>query len=373
MKKKDLSFQAFQHQYSPINEVENSEVPSYPSYRTPWRRILYEKQPYYKDNYYDPLTFFNQLRIVKPALSITKSYSFYHSYGIWFRSYSQLVFHSTVIVLQFSAISFFLCIYKYLLRKYISFIHLASLNLLLIIAGIGLFYYYETPWKKDKFSLFSFLKTFLLFIICLKMTSPIIKTLTSSISDDTIEALTIFLAVIHLVFHDYQRINEEKPSSSVNKDSYSTVASRSISSGISPSLLLNPKDQMSLSVDEEDDKTYSSSVLSLSTAIFTAILLASRLDDNNTVVAYIILAVIAFSLFPLMLSLIKQHSFQLFVSFAIVLWIALSHLIFFLDKTLFIAYEVLVILLWFVGPLLYLQMISYKKAYDGPWNIRKIQ
>jgi phosphatidylinositol glycan class C protein len=372
MKKKELSFQAFQHDDPPSQVVVNDEVPSYPSYRTPWRRILYEKQPYYKDNYYDPLTFFNQLHIVKPALSVTKSYSFYHSYGIWFRSYTQLVFHSTVIVLQFTAISFFLCIYKYLLRKYITFVHLASLNIILILSGIGLYYYYETPWKKDKFSLFSFLKTFLLFIICLKMTSPIFKTLTSSISDDTIEALTIFLSVIHLVFHDYQRITEEKPSSNI-KDSYSTVTSRSTSSGISPSLLLNPKDQLSLSVEEEDDKTYSSSVLSLSTAIFTAILLASRLDDNNTVVAYIILAVIAFSLFPLMLSLIKQRSFKLFVSFAIVLWIALSHLILYLDKTLFTAYEVMVILLWFVGPLLYLQMISYKTAYDGPWNVKKIQ
>lgn len=349
--------------------------------KLPWKRILYEKQIYYKDNYYDPKTIFSQLKIVKARTPYSEdnekgSKSILQRFKLWLKSYGEYVFQSTIVMQQFSAICFFLCIHKYLLRKSISLFEVVGLNFIFIVAGISFYYYFESPQKLAKFSLISFLETFLLFIICLEMTSPIIKTLTVSISDDTIEALTIFLATVHLVFHDYQQTHDERPRITTHGNKNPTTQSFQSSSNIqqknsSPLHHSDPSHAITIGDDEKENEI-SSKVISLNTAIFTAILLASRLDNNNVVVAYIILAIISFSLFPLMISLIKARSKFLFLWFAFVQWILTSQLIYNLDGTLFIAYEILVLLLWFLGPLLYLYMLSYKKAYHGPWNIPQI-
>jgi hypothetical protein len=364
------------------------EDPSSQQYnRVPWKRVLYEKQIHYKDNYYDPKTIFSQLKIVKAKVHHEDHEkihlkSVFQRTKIWFKSYSQYVFHSTMVMQQFSAICFFLCIHKYLLRKWISFVELASLNIFFIIIGTVLYYFYENPSKLEKFSLLGFFETILLFIICLEMTSPIIKTLTVSISDDTIEALTIFLAVIHLVFHDYQQVPDEKLHKtrdfSSPRPAYSPRAGAPPHnpSNISSSNYLdsptNPSSSLLIIDEEQQSQQFSSRVVSLNTAIFTAILLASRLDNNNVVVAYIILAIISFSLFPLMVSLIKRKSSLLFLFLAVLQWLFTSRLICELDRTLFIAYELLVVCVWFLGPMLYLHMLSYKRAFHGPWNIPQI-
>jgi len=76
--------------------------------------------------------------------------------------------------------------------------------------------------------------SFLLFVVCLRVCTPMLQTLTSSYrwgcfavllrwsiglcltmfgnrSSDTIYALTILLSAVHIVWHDYQFVNNETP------------------------------------------------------------------------------------------------------------------------------------------------------------------
>ena len=48
------------------------------------------------------------------------------------------------------------------------------------------------------------------FLICLRIVSPVLQTLTSSYSNDTIDALVIIFSTIHLVFYDYAYVNDTK-------------------------------------------------------------------------------------------------------------------------------------------------------------------
>lgn len=47
----------------------------------------------------------------------------------------------------------------------------------------------------------------LLFCATLSILSPVLRTLTESYADDTIWALAYFLALVHLVTHDYNYVN----------------------------------------------------------------------------------------------------------------------------------------------------------------------
>lgn len=48
------------------------------------------------------------------------------------------------------------------------------------------------------------------FLVCLRIVSPVLQTLTSSYSNDTIDALVIIFSTIHLVFYDYAYVNGTK-------------------------------------------------------------------------------------------------------------------------------------------------------------------
>lgn len=97
-------------------------------------------------------------------------------------------------------------------------------------------------------------KSTLLLVTILMGLSPLLKTLTQDISEDTIWALTTILFFVNLVFHDY--------SQAVNN-------------------------------------TTSRGSLSLNAAIFASVLLASRLNSNEAVFAVLLNSVVIFGLLPL--------------------------------------------------------------------------
>jgi phosphatidylinositol glycan class C protein len=173
------------------------------------------------------------------------------------------------------------------------------------------------------------LKTALLFGIYLRLAAPVLRTLTLSISGDTVHALGITFATIHLAFHDYAFINSK-----------SDVFSGTIS---------------------------------MNAAMFTAIILASRLDNIELVVAFLLLAVICFSLYPRIARLIKNRSLHLYILWTLVQWLVASVSLYFFDSALFTAYEVGMVCLWFVGPYMYFHMQAYKKSMRGPWDIAEVQ
>lgn len=275
-----------------------------------WKRVLYEKQPY-KDNYIDPVKFLDQLNLV--------TYS--PSNQVSFRS---VFVSASVIVQQFTVVVSFLMIYKFILRDQ-SVKLISILDFLLLTLGYGVHNCFDSNNLTHKNTFFSVI----LFLVCLRMVAPVLKELTLSFSSDTIHALAISLSAIHLAFHDYSFVNGER---------------------------------------EEYSGT-----LSLNAAIFTAIILASRLSSIELVLAFILLAIICFSFFPRTARLVKSKSLALHLILTTTIWFITSVSLYLLDKTLFSVFEILIVLLWFVGPLCYLHMLVFKRAMKGPWDIASVE
>lgn len=268
----------------------------------PWKRILYENQ-HYKDNYYDPNTFLNQLKVV-----VNESNKF--------QTFFQYIKDASILVTQLSIVALFLTTYKLLLYKYIAFSQLVQLNFIILFFCCFVIYHIE----KSSEQVYQQLKIFIISAICLRIASPIIITLTHSFSLDTIHALAITFSALHLVFHDYLDSSHENN-------------------------------------------------LSLNAAIFSAIILASRLSEIDIVVAFITLALVSFSLLPKANKLLHSKNRYLSLLLTIFLWIVTSCSIYRLGMTLLAVYEIIILLFWIIGPVLLSKMQSLKRAFSGPWDI----
>lgn len=292
------------------------------SNKKPWKRILYEKQSY-RDNYVDPHKFLDQLNIHRLSVddAVTDGHDKY--------SYWTLFVNTSIIAQQFTVVVTFLAIYKYILQDTSIANKIAWLDGALLIVGSAL----QLLLQPEKIQLVDALQTSLVFLIYLRIAAPVLRTLTSAISEDTIHALAISFSTIHLVFHDYAYVSNRT-------------------------------------------ETFSGT-LSLNAAMFTSIILASRLDSTmEVVVVFLLLAVIFFILFPNIARTIKKASIYGHLLLTCSQWLLASHLLYYLhdnNKTLLVVYEILLLLLWLVGPLLYFRVQVYKKSMSGPWDIAVIE
>jgi phosphatidylinositol glycan class C protein len=160
----------------------------------------------------------------------------------------------------------------------------------------------------------------------LRIAAPILQTLTSSFSDDTIYALVLVLSSLHLIFYDYNFI-------------FST------------------------------EEVIFSGALSLNAAMFTAVLLASRMkEDVGMVVSLLLLAVICFALYPSFSRTIRHRSLSLYVMLTVIMWIVATLLLMKLDTTLFVVYQLVMFFIGFIFPLWLTKMQVYKKSLCGPWE-----
>ena len=279
-----------------------------------WKKVLYEKLPY-PDNYIDSTKFLDQLDIERSIKDHT---------------YKELFLSTSVIAQQVTVVAIFLSIYKYIVlangsTKVLFNIGLMDLILLIIGYLIDRMLSIEDNNVKKKLKIIELLKSSILLFICLRIVAPILQTLTSSFSDDTINALAITFATLHLVFYDYGFV-----------------------------------------IGEYESFT---GTISLNAAVFTAVLLASRLSNIQTVVVFVLLAIICFSLFPMTARLIKRCSMSLHLIVTFTLMTISSLLLWFLDKTLFTVYEIIILFLWIICPLWFMQHLQFKRALKGPWDI----
>jgi hypothetical protein len=185
----------------------------------PWKRVLYEKQPF-RDNFYSAHSFFAHLRIQTHKLDYSRD------------NVIAVFTAASLVTQQFSAITSFFVNYRLQSLKLRTPHDLTVLNTSLVISGLILYYLLSDMPNKRTY-LFEKLKVGLLFGACLRIAAPVLQTLTVSFSEDTVHALAITFSVLHLVYHDY-RLGQDR-----------------------------------------ERKAFSSAV-SLNAAIFTAILLASR-------------------------------------------------------------------------------------------------
>lgn len=245
--------------------------------------------------------------------------------------YFQAFTLASLIAQQFTSLTFFFSYYRCLIRKTRSFQDLAILDSSLIFIILLVAYCLnDLPNAHNQQQQQTFfldkIKVGIIFTFCLRLAAPILQTLTISFSEDTIYALAITFSALHLAFHDYAYVNS--------------------------------------SVD------YFSGTTSLNAAIFTAILLASRFQEHNMVMGLILLAVIVFGLFPVLARLVKAYSIVLHWILVFCQWIVTSYMLYSLDWTLFVVFEVLQVVLMIITPVLYMKMQVWKRAYHGPWDIK---
>ncbi|XP_047134740.1 phosphatidylinositol N-acetylglucosaminyltransferase subunit C isoform X1 [Hydra vulgaris] len=191
-----------------------------------WCKVLYKHQPF-EDNYTSK-TFLDEM---KKNVN-TKIYDL-----------PRIIFESGVVSQQLSSICLFVSIFWYLEVKILSPINLLFALLLCFCIGVS---FRKVIGKKGIGVSSCFIVSSFVFAI-----SPILKTLTKSISTDTIYAMTTCMLLANMLFQDY---------------------------GAGAAIV--------------------SKVISLNTSIFAAVCLGSRLSSSLQVYAFVMLAVEIFALFP---------------------------------------------------------------------------
>ena len=325
-----------------------------------WKRVLYENQPF-PDNFIDPKRFFDQLgnstrvttnsnkddaggNISTSTLDSTNKNNEInnndhagdnhsnHESDQRDRSCFSLLRSSSVIAQQLSVVAVFLATYKFMIvyneEGTTSLDWLVTFDVVLLTVGHIFHRALDTSVTLQP-SLSESLRGVFLFGVCLRVAVPVVQTLTSSFSGNTIHALAIALSTIHLVFYDYSFVHD-------------------------------------------GDVEQFTGTVSLNASMFTAVILASRLDDVETVFSFMLLAVICFSFYPIVARLIYQRSFALHLAVTIIQCILAGSLLFYLDFTMFAIFLSLVMFVWVVCPLFFKHMQqSYKKSYKGykDWDI----
>lgn len=263
-----------------------------------WKKNLYENVNY-PDNYTDK-TFLEEL---KKNVHITEV------------SHLTAVLGAGLVTQEICIVVFFVIIYVYLHNSWIEpetvFVQSS------LVAAIGYLMYRIVLTNKNYYeALIKDLRTVLIFVVFGYVLSPVLKTLTDTISTDTIYATTTFMMIIHLIFFDY---------------------------GVPAAIV--------------------SSSLSLNAAIFGSVCLASRLASSFHAFVLLTNAVECFVLLPILLSRGRGSVIVLTAMIAIAiyaLWtVSLIMMILFVCVTLFVTV---------LCPVWFLRWQNYKENIYGPWD-----
>ncbi|GLD95236.1 hypothetical protein PINS_up003880 [Pythium insidiosum] len=271
-----------------------------------WRKILYESQPF--DDSYVDATFLEQLRT---------------NTNVKDHDYVGMVKSTAAITQQICAVLSFFAVFVFIEEGAISATALGSLDVALALVGIV----YLRLVLKYPLDIVDSLRSSLLFCATLSLLSPVLRTLTRSFADDTIWALAILFAFIHLISHDYSYVN----------------------SGIGRG------------------------TISLNAATFTAVLLGSRLHSNEQVFAFILLAIEVFAVFPMFQQAVKRHSERTHLIIAISMFLLSSVLTYRISVPLSFVSSFIVVFVAFVCPLWFMHVQEYKNEILGPWDIVHVQ
>jgi phosphatidylinositol glycan class C protein len=274
----------------------------------PWRKVLYEEQVGYPDNYTDETFLTSVLTSIEvPPLDLLA-----------------LAKDSSVVAQQLSVVAAFCVVYLHVYYGELSAELLIGLESLLLLTGWML--------RRDILRirptsqmLRHDLRRLVLLVGWLLCLSPVFATLTRTFSDDTICALTIALFVAHLVLHDYQYV-------------------------------LNYS------------RTFRGST-SMNAAIFASVLLAARLPSTPLVFATMALATQAFVLLPEEWRSLNAHlsSRQHLAVAAVVVVLTASLLVVFVSNLIASAYLFGIITISGLCPWL-LSHLQRNRSLTGMWD-----
>ncbi|KAL4210743.1 phosphatidylinositol N-acetylglucosaminyltransferase [Rhizopus microsporus] len=279
----------------------------YNPHSPPWQKLLWVKQNY-PDNYVDD-TFLDELQ--RNVNVIT--------YDYW-----ATVYESGVITQQISSVIIFIALFIYLQSNVMSGHYLIWAGSLSTGAGYIFWDLIMLKTRNDyEFKRQRVVKSAFFFFITLLGLSPILKTLTEKISDDTIWALTVICFLIHVLFHDYStQMNTIKIPGS----------------------------------------------MSTNAAIFASVLLASRLETNTDVFGLLSFAVEWFSLFPIFKRHLRSLSTKVQVMLTLTMLLVCVVLFFPISRAVAFIYILGFIFLTFICPYWLIFIQKYKNEIHGPWD-----
>jgi hypothetical protein len=209
------------------------------------------------------------------------------------------------------------------------------------------------PRDTEKFdwSLMSDLRPAFLVFGTIYILSPLLRTLTRSWSEDTIVAIAVTMLIVHLAFHDYDFISRTKTTLEQWYQNRGDVARvKRVWQRVDNSQALNA-------------------------IIFSAIVLASRLNSFESVFGFIFFSITAFAFLPFVLKCTNLlfPNFYLYcvcplsvVSTAIMLQVFVGAL----PMAIFVGVLAVII---FVCPYILVKAMPLKKAFKGPWDIALVK
>ncbi|MEE6518622.1 hypothetical protein FKM82_029732 [Ascaphus truei] len=276
-----------------------------------WRKVLYERQPF-PDNYVDQ-SFLEELR---KNVYVRR----YH--------YSAMVVESGVVIQQLCSVCVFSVIWWYMDQGLLSPLQLCGVGLAFTLFGYLLFDAVDQGEgrRSSGQTRWADLKSALVFAAFTYGFSPVLKTLTESISTDTIYAMSVLMLLGHLVFFDY---------------------------GANAAVV--------------------SSTLSINMAIFASVCLASRLPRSLHAFAMVTFAIQIFALWPSLQRKLRANTPRtylgitvLFALFAVVGLLSISGV----GSLLF---SLLLLSVTFLCPYCLIRLQLFKDNIHGPWDEAEIK
>ncbi|XP_073976333.1 phosphatidylinositol glycan anchor biosynthesis class C [Rhodnius prolixus] len=268
------------------------------SSKKPWKKNLYENLGY-ADNYTD-ISFLEEL---KKNINIREV------------SFKEAFLGASLVTQQLCIVVFFSLTFFHMYNEWISS-EIAFMYICTVLTCSYLWYNAVEVTSKVRL-----IKGLMCFLLLGYLLSPVLKTLTESISTDTIYAMTVFMMAIHLVFFDY---------------------------GIKVTIV--------------------SSSLSFNAAVFGSLCLASRLGSPFDAFVLLASAVLYFLMFPLILTKIGDSIIIVIILVAVSIY-GLYHV----SATITILYVATIIFLNLLCPVLFVRWYAYKDNIYGPWDEAIVQ
>ncbi|XP_066143454.1 phosphatidylinositol N-acetylglucosaminyltransferase subunit C isoform X2 [Euwallacea fornicatus] len=151
----------------------------------PWRKVLYEKQGY-PDNYTDQGIFLQDLR---------KNVNFKAV------SFFEACLGASLVLQEFCIVVLFIIIFFSIINEWVEPYEVLCASS--IVSLMGLVYYRVFFPEGRKHALGHDIRTILTFTAFGQLFSPVLHTLTNTVSTDTIYTMAFFMFFVHFIFYDY--------------------------------------------------------------------------------------------------------------------------------------------------------------------------
>ncbi|XP_025979107.2 phosphatidylinositol N-acetylglucosaminyltransferase subunit C [Dromaius novaehollandiae] len=279
--------------------------------RRHWQKVLYERQPF-PDNYVDQ-RFLEELRKNIHA----------RQYQYW-----AVVFESGAVAQQLCSVCVFVITWWYMDAGMLSPQGLFGAGLVSSLLGYILFNVIDAGVGRQESgrTWWADLKSTLVFIAFTYGFSPVLKTLTESISTDTIYAMSAFMLLGHLIFFDY---------------------------GANAAIV--------------------SSTLSLNMAIFASVCLASRLPRSLHAFVMVTFAMQIFALWPMLQKKLKAQTPRCYVAVTTLFALAALAGLMTISSVGAVLFALLLLCISCLCPYCLIRLQLLKDNIHGPWDEAEIK